>query len=161
MMRTIPKRIALSIVLLALAAALLLVRAFVPPVSAQEPAPLMTQSDAEVQTKSAGCRDCHGTADEPSMHATCTVRLGCTDCHGGDAGVRVASGLAPKSREYDAAKKKAHVAPRFSENARSAANPVRAYTKWLQEDAAYIRFVNPGDLRVAATRRSPGLTKRM
>ena len=27
--------------------------------------------------------------------------------------------------------------------------PVRAYTKWLKEDAEYIKFVNPGDLRVA------------
>ena len=134
--------------LLALAATLLLVRAFVPPVSAQEPASLMTQSEAEVQAKSAGCRDCHGTADEPSMHATGTVRLGCTDCHGGDASVRISSGIAPKSREYEAATKKAHVASRFAEDARTSANPVRAYTKWLREDLAYIRFVNPGDLRV-------------
>jgi hypothetical protein len=30
------------------------------------------------------------------------------------------------------------------------ANPTRAYTQWLNEDWNYIRFVNPGDLRVAA-----------
>ena len=31
----------------------------------------------------------------------------------------------------------------------TSANPVRAYTDWLKEDKEYIRFVNPGDLRVA------------
>ena len=31
----------------------------------------------------------------------------------------------------------------------SAANPVRAYTKGLEESPEYIQFVNPGDLRVA------------
>ena len=38
---------------------------------------------------------------------------------------------------------------RFAENAKTSANPVRAYTNWLKEDADYIKFVNPGDLRVA------------
>ena len=122
----------------------------VTPVSASEPS-LMGQSQAEVDAKSAGCRDCHGSVDEPSMHATGTVRLGCADCHGGDAGVRVSRSVAPKSREYVEATRKAHVAARFADDARSSANPVRAYTRWLREDAAYIRFVNPGDLRVAAT----------
>ena len=31
---------------------------------------------------------------------------------------------------------------------KSAANPERAYTKWLEESQEYIQFVNPGDLRV-------------
>ena len=31
----------------------------------------------------------------------------------------------------------------------ASANPTRAYTQWLREDWNYIRFVNPGDLRVA------------
>src|SRR5690349_18989491 len=92
-------------------------RRVVTPVSASEPT-LMGQSEAEVEAKSAGYRDCHGTVDEPSMHATGTVRLGCTDCHGGDAGIRVSSAISPKSREYDAAKRKAHVAARFAEDAR-------------------------------------------
>lgn len=135
--------------LLAVPLALLLQRFVVPRVAASEPPSLLAQSQAEADAKSAGCRDCHGTADEPTMHATGTVRLGCADCHGGDASVRMAAGIAQKSREYDAAKRKAHVASRFAQDARSSANPVRAYTKWLAEDAAYIRFVNPGDLRVA------------
>jgi hypothetical protein len=145
----LPRRTAWIMLLLAMGAALLLVRSFVAPVAASDTPSLMTQSQADVDAKSAGCRDCHGAADEPTMHATGTVRIGCTDCHGGDAGVRVTPAIAPKSREYDAALKKAHVASRFAADARSSATPVRAYTNWLKEDAAYIRFVNPGDLRVA------------
>ena len=38
---------------------------------------------------------------------------------------------------------------RNPDNSRSSANPTRAYTQWLNEDWNYIRFVNPGDLRVA------------
>ena len=45
--------------------------------------------------------------------------------------------------------RQAHPQPRIAENAWNSANPVRAYTKWLKEDADYIKFVNPGDLRVA------------
>src|SRR2546429_7356176 len=32
----------------------------------------------------------------------------------------------------------------------SAAYPVRAYTKWLEESREFIQFVNPGDLRVVS-----------
>jgi hypothetical protein len=83
------------------------------------------------------------------MHNTGTVRLGCTDCHGGNPEIRVADGAQKNSAQYDQAKSQAHPQPRNSENARSSANPTRAYTQWLREDWEYIRFVNPGDLRVA------------
>ena len=53
------------------------------------------------------------------------------------------------SAEYNDAKHRAHVAPRESALADRSANPVRAYTAWLKESAEYVRFVNPGDLRVA------------
>src|SRR4029077_3062930 len=46
-------------------------------------------------------------------------------------------------------KRDAHPQSRNPDNARSSANPTRAYTQWLGEDWNYIRFVNPGDLRVA------------
>jgi len=118
--------------------------------AATQQATLISQSLEEANGKSAGCRDCHGSVDEPTMHATGTVRLGCVDCHGGDANVRISAGTARSTPEYIAAKLRAHPAPRFSRNARSSANPVRAYTNWLREDTDYIRFVNPGDLRVAA-----------
>lgn len=107
------------------------------------------QTPEEVYAKSAGCQSCHTTTDSATMHSSPAVHLGCTDCHGGDASVRVAAGLSATSAEYQGAKKKAHPQPRVLSN-KSSANPVRAYTDWLKEDWAYIRFVNPGDLRVAA-----------
>ena len=46
-------------------------------------------------------------------------------------------------------KRQAHPQPRDPEMANRSANPQRAYTQWLKESPEYIRFVNPGDLRVA------------
>jgi hypothetical protein len=50
----------------------------------------------------------------------------------------------------------AHVQPRHPERwpqrvdgTPSSANPIRLYTGWLEESPEYVRFVNPGDLRVA------------
>ncbi len=83
------------------------------------------------------------------MHTTGTVRLGCTDCHGGNAQIALPAGVAQESPEYIEATKQAHPKPRFAESARTSANPVRAYTQWLKEDADYVKFINPGDLRVA------------
>ncbi|MBV9088006.1 MAG: hypothetical protein JOY79_11010, partial [Acidobacteriaceae bacterium] len=110
--------------------------------------PLILQDEQDVAQKSAGCQSCHTHSDSASMHATGTVRLGCTDCHGGDAGVQVAAGTAMNSPEYQSAKQKAHPQPKYAK-ADDSANPVRAYTRWLKEDIRWIRFVNPGDLRVA------------
>lgn len=110
----------------------------------------LNQSQQEADDKSAGCQSCHTSTDSKTMHLTNTVRLGCTDCHGGDATVRVGSDLPQNATEYQEAKKKAHPAPKVLANG-NAANPVRAYTNWLKEDWNYIKFVNPGDLRVAAT----------
>ena len=83
------------------------------------------------------------------MHATGTLRLGCTDCHGGNADARVASGVATASPEYEQVKRKAHPQPRDPKLADRSANPERLYTQWLKESPEYVRFVNPGDLRVA------------
>src|SRR6202011_5679939 len=110
----------------------------------------LNQTQQEADDKSVGCQSCHTTTDSKTMHLTDTVRLGCTDCHGGDATVRVGSDLPVNAPEYQEAKKKAHPAPKVLANY-NAANPVRAYTNWLKEDWSYIKFVNPGDLRVAAT----------
>jgi len=87
--------------------------------------------------------------DNTTMHTTGTVNLGCTDCHGGNAQIMLLAGVPPTSAQYREATKQAHPRPRFAENALSSANPVRAYTNWLKEDECYIKFVNPGDLRVA------------
>lgn len=110
---------------------------------------LLGQPQADVEQKSAGCVSCHTSTDSATMHQTGTVHLGCTDCHGGNSQVMLPAGAAPGSPPYEEATKKAHPQPRFAENARSSANPARAYTKWLKEDLDFIKFVNPGDLRVA------------
>jgi hypothetical protein len=84
------------------------------------------------------------------MHPTKTVHLGCTDCHGGNSSVSAASGGAPNSAEYNSAKEKAHVQPRDASFRNRSNLAERTFTKWLKESAEYIKFVNPGDLRVAS-----------
>lgn len=111
---------------------------------------LRGQSREEAERKSAGCMSCHSPMDEPTMHPTRTVQLGCTDCHGGDATANVARGTSASSAEYIAAKAKAHIAPRNPIFRSQGALPERTYALWLKESAEYVKFVNPGDLRVAA-----------
>src|SRR5580704_61032 len=107
------------------------------------------QSQEEAARKSSGCVSCHTSTDEPTMHPTKTVFLGCTDCHGGNSAISVVSGAAPNSTEYHAAKEKAHVQPRDPSFKDRSALPERTYTRWLEESPEFIKFVNPGDLRVA------------
>ncbi len=111
---------------------------------------LMGQSQADADRKSAGCISCHTQTDEPTMHATGTLRLGCTDCHGGNAEVCVAPSLTARSEEYEQTKRQAHPQPRDPKLADRSANHERLYTQWVKESAEYVRFVNPGDLRVAS-----------
>lgn len=103
---------------------------------------------AQMEAASTGCRDCHTTTDAASMHKNPAVVIGCADCHGGNAAVRAES-LAPGTADYEAAKRNAHVLPRHPENWPSSANPKHGYTNLLQESAEFVRFINPGDLRVA------------
>jgi hypothetical protein len=111
---------------------------------------LLRQSQAEVDRKNSGCVSCHTSTDEPSMHPTSTVRLACTDCHGGDSTATLRPGTNYKTPEYERIKNQAHVRPNDPTLAGQSANPKRLYTKWLRESYEYVRFVNPGDLRVAA-----------
>jgi len=115
----------------------------------QESASFRGQSQEEADHKSSGCISCHTSTDEPTMHPTKTVHLGCTDCHGGNSPVSVASVAARNAPEYNSAKEKAHVQPRDASFRNRSNLPERAFTKWLAESAEYIKFVNPGDLRVA------------
>jgi hypothetical protein len=115
----------------------------------QESATFPGQSLEQADRKSSGCLSCHTSTDEPTMHPTKTVHLGCTDCHGGNSAVSVESGSASNSPEYNSAKEKAHVQPRDASFKNRSALPERTFTKWLKESAEYIKFVNPGDLRVA------------
>ena len=71
------------------------------------------------------------------------------DAQGHEAGGHDAEGknLSP----YAAARDKAHILPNYPESwhAPSSANPKASYTLLNRESAEFIRFVNPGDLRVA------------
>lgn len=94
---------------------------------------LMEQTEEVKQTKSAGCVVCHQTVGDP--HQKETLRIGCTDCHGGNAAT--------------VDKDRAHVAPRYPEFWPSSRNPVRSYALLNHESPEFVRFVNPGDFRVA------------
>ena len=109
------------------------------------------QSVAQVDAKSSGCYSCHLKTDAPSMHVTPAVRLGCTDCHGGDATVRGNPDLGRDAAEYVTARERAHVLPRYPKawDYPSSANPKRGYTLLNREAPEFVRFVNPGDYRVA------------
>lgn len=102
----------------------------------------------EMGASSLGCRDCHVKSDSVTMHENPAVVIGCADCHGGDPTIR-AHGVSRSSEEYEALKDKAHVLPRYPENWPTSANPENSYTDLLKESAEFVRFVNPGDLRVA------------
>jgi len=114
------------------------------------PAPAR-QSVADVTMKSSGCLSCHVETDALSMHATPAVQLGCTDCHGGNPGIRGNPELGFEHPDYVAARERAHVLPRYpnSWHYPSSSNPERSYALLNKEAPEYIRFVNPGDYRVA------------
>jgi hypothetical protein len=93
------------------------------------------QTQAEANAKSVGCLQCH-EGIEPMHKAEQNVVLGCIDCHGGNP----APGLT---------KEQAHVSPKNKEFWKTSANPPNS-NAWLNhESPEFIRFINPGDLRVA------------
>jgi hypothetical protein len=94
---------------------------------------LLKQTKEEAAAKSAGCVACHENVHDP--HEKETLNLGCVDCHGGDASAKDVAA--------------AHIHPRFPDAWKSSANPVRSYTLLNHETPEFVRFVNPGDLRVA------------
>ena len=101
---------------------------------------LMKQPAQVARTKSDGCIACHEGATD--MHMKESVHLGCTDCHGGDAQKQYPE---KGSTRYCPA-----APPTKNPGAwRSSGNPVRSYTLLNHESPDFIRFVNPGDLRVA------------
>lgn len=112
------------------------------------PAPA-AQSIGAAQAKSAGCISCHERTDRPTMHQNPAVVLGCADCHGGDPSI-VRGEHRPGSAEYQVRKDAAHVLPAdVGTFGRGPGNPQHTHARWTQEHPAYVRFVNPGDLRVA------------
>ncbi len=94
---------------------------------------LMKQTAEQAHSKSAGCQVCHQHTGDP--HGKNTLRIGCTDCHGGNADSLTKEG--------------AHVAPLNARLWPTSANPVRSYALLNNESPSFIRFVNPGDFRIA------------
>src|SRR3954453_17260896 len=104
----------------------------------------------QTSVKTEGCVTCHGQIEPMHKYGTTetlekikdakdAVGLSCTACHGGN----------PVSRVKD----EAHVRARFPQEWRregkyTAANPERSNTLLARESWEFVRFVNPGDLRV-------------
>ncbi|MDW8344195.1 MAG: hypothetical protein RMM51_06850 [Verrucomicrobiae bacterium] len=99
-----------------------------------KPRNLIDQTREEAFHKSRGCLECHAGIED--MHASPHVVLGCVDCHGGDP----TPGLTMRQ---------AHVAPQNPVFWQSSANPADSSVLLNHESPEFIRFVNPGDLRVA------------
>ncbi|MBA3963783.1 MAG: hypothetical protein H0X40_18040 [Chthoniobacterales bacterium] len=102
--------------------------------AARPPRNWIDQSQTEADAKSDSCLQCHRGV-EP-MHAASHVVLGCTDCHGGNPARNLS-------------KEQAHIQPRNPDFWKSSANPPRSDVWLNHESPEYIRFINPGDLRVA------------
>jgi hypothetical protein len=101
-------------------------RGAAPPTSADA---LMTQSAQDALAKSKGCVVCHQGIEKE--HAKQNVQIGCTDCHGGDATAATTSAA------------HIHGLAKVFDGSRA--------TDWLDQPFEYVRFVNPGDLRVVDT----------
>ena len=114
------------------------------------------------QPKLEGCVSCHALIEPMHKYgATETleqlkdgkdaVGLTCTTCHGGNPAPKKTSA---DPKEIDRVKREAHVQPRFPDqwqrNGKSTgANPERTNTLLARESWEYVRFINPGDIRVA------------
>lgn len=123
------------------------------PVSSSEAATVESspvQRQTRPNPKSVGCISCHGKTEDMHKDGDDAVGIGgCADCHGGTPSIERPAGSEIGSAPYEDAKKKAHVQPRNPELWRSSANPVRTATRLNEESDDFVRFVNPGDLRVA------------
>jgi hypothetical protein len=109
-------------------------------------------SEQAPAVKLEGCVSCHGLIEPMHKYGTTetldklkdgkdAVGLSCTACHGGNPVSRV--------------KEEAHVKPVFPREWRragkySGANPERSNTLLARESWEFVRFINPGDLRVVA-----------
>ncbi|HEY2961624.1 MAG TPA: hypothetical protein VGJ37_04375 [Pyrinomonadaceae bacterium] len=110
-----------------------------------------------------GCVSCHGLIEPMHKYGTTetlekikdgkdAVGLSCTACHGGNPVPRKTSD-APA--EIERVKREAHVQPLYPREwqrsgRHSGANPERSNTLLNRESWEFVRFINPGDLRVAA-----------
>lgn len=145
----------ISISLLLAAMLWLLTRAtFADHQSVAQPAP---------QPKLEGCISCHGLIEPMHKYGTTdtldklkdgkdAVGLSCTSCHGGNPAVTKTT---DNPQEVERVKNLAHVQPHFPSSWRkngkySSANPERTNTLLAKESWEFVRFINPGDLRVVS-----------
>ncbi|MCB9876743.1 MAG: hypothetical protein H6835_03985 [Planctomycetes bacterium] len=80
------------------------------------------------------CVECHTGCADPHLRGR---KASCVHCHGGDA----------SKPDADRAHPPARFPKRWAEN--GSGNPEQPYLLTIEEAEAYVRFVNPGDLRVA------------
>jgi hypothetical protein len=111
-----------------------------------------------------GCISCHGLIEPMHKYGTTdtfeklkdgkdAVGLTCTGCHGGNP---VPQKNSDTPVEIERVKQQAHVKSLFPDEWRrngknTGANPERSNTLLNRESREFVRFINPGDLRVAAT----------
>jgi hypothetical protein len=122
-------------------------RASVEALAAQAPAVDAAKITA---ANSAGCLTCH-KPDRATMHAvgTGSQPIGCTDCHGGDAKVMRPESVTPDSSAGRDLRDRAHVVKPKLDIFATSANPSGVWYEALRENLDFIKFNNPGDLRVA------------
>jgi hypothetical protein len=109
-----------------------------------------------------GCISCHGLIEpmhkygptdtlEQLKDGKDAIGLTCTTCHGGNPAIRKTN---DDPKEIARIKLQAHVQPRFPDEWKrdgknTGANPERTNTLLARESWEFVRFINPGDLRVA------------
>jgi hypothetical protein len=129
----------------------------IPPALVQQAATAPAAAPAKIE----GCVSCHGLIEPMHKYGTTetldklkegkdAVGLTCTGCHGGNP---MPSKTGSTPAEIDRIKKLAHVQPRYPREWQRAgkqtgANPERTNTLLARESWEFVRFVNPGDLRV-------------
>lgn len=108
-----------------------------------------------------GCVTCHGQIEPMHKYGPTgsleklngdkdAVNLTCTGCHGGNPVPRKST---DNPSDIERIKNDAHVRPRFPEEWKrdgkyTGANPERTNTLLARESWEFVRFINPGDLRV-------------
>jgi hypothetical protein len=120
-------------------------------------------SQATPPPKLEGCVSCHGLIEPMHKYGTTetfdklkdgkdAVGLSCSACHGGNP---VPTKTSNDAQDIERVKKLAHVQPRFPDSWRrdgkySSANPERTNALLAKESWEFVRFINPGDLRVVS-----------
>ena len=132
--------------------------------ASKSPVRIATQEQTTTTPKLEGCVTCHGQIEpmhkytnkgetlEKLNEGKDAVGLTCTGCHGGNP---VPRKTADDVKSIEQIKNEAHVRAKFPaewqrDGKHTGANPERTNTLLARESWEFVRFINPGDLRVAA-----------